>query len=154
MTDETGALLPGANAQIETTAHDDSRTATAGDDASFQFAGLMPDVPYVITVSADGTGTWKSEPIVFEPRQSLALNGIHLRILVANSITVSAATDQIAAAHLHVETQQRILGFIPNFYTVSDGANAVPLTPKLKLQLALRSSINPVTVTGVAFRPE
>ena len=149
--DDSGAILPGAKAEIETTAHDGSRTATAGEDAAFQFDGLKPNVAYVVTVSADGTSTWKSEPIILQPGQSLTLNDIHLRVEVVDSITVFASQGQIAAAQVQLETQQRMFGFVPNFYTVYDGANAVPLTPKLKFQLALRTSIDPVTITGVGF---
>ena len=149
--DDSGALFPGAKAEIETTAHDDSRTATAGEDAAFQFDGLKPNVTYVVTVSAEGTGTWKSEPITLQPGQSLTLNDIHLRIEGTDSITVSVSREQIAAAQLQMETKQRMFGVIPNFYTVYDGANAVPLTSKLKFQLALRTSIDPATITGVAF---
>jgi hypothetical protein len=149
--DDSGALFPGAKAEIETTAHDDSRTAAAGEDAAFQFDGLKPNVAYVVTVSADGTGTWKSEPIILQPGQSLTLNDIHLRIEGTDSITVSVSREQIAAAQLQMETKQRMFGLIPNFYTVYDGANAVPLTPRLKFQLALRTSIDPATIAGVAF---
>lgn len=151
VTDDSGALLPGAKAEIETTAHDDSRTATAAEDAAFEFDGLKPNVAYVLTVTANGTGAWKSEPIILQPGQSLTLKDIHLRVEVADSITISASREQIAAAQVQLETQQRMFGFVPNFYTVYDSANAVPLTPKLKFRLALRTSIDPVTLAGVGF---
>ena len=43
------------------------------------------------------------------------------------------------------------MGFIPNFYVVYDSANAVPLTTKLKFKLAMRASVDPITLTGVGF---
>ncbi|MGA8671237.1 MAG: carboxypeptidase regulatory-like domain-containing protein, partial [Terracidiphilus sp.] len=67
------------------------------------------------------------------------------------SVTVYASTAQIAVEQVHVEEQQRVLGFIPNFYVVYDSQNAVPLTTKLKFQLAMRVSVDPVTLGGVAF---
>jgi hypothetical protein len=46
--------------------------------------------------------------------------------------------------------KQRVLGFIPNFYTVYD-RDAVPLTPKLKFRLALKTTTDPITFLGSAF---
>ncbi len=43
-----------------------------------------------------------------------------------------------------------MLGVIPNFYVVYDSAG-VPLTPKLKFELAMKSSIDPITFGGVLF---
>jgi hypothetical protein len=80
------------------------------------------------------------------------MTGIKLRIAdPTTSITVHASNVEIATEQVHVEEQQRVLGFIPNFYTVYDSENAVPLTTKLKFQLAVRVSVDPVTWTGVAF---
>jgi hypothetical protein len=50
-----------------------------------------------------------------------------------------------------METQQKMFGFVPNFYTVYDSANAAPLSSRLKFQLAVRTSFDPVTLGGVAF---
>ena len=41
-----------------------------------------------------------------------------------------------------------VLGFVPNFY-VSYEKNPAPLTAKMKFQLALKVSTDPVTATGV-----
>ena len=43
-----------------------------------------------------------------------------------------------------------MLGFIPNFYVVYDSKNAVPLTTKLKFKLAMRVSVDPITIGGIA----
>jgi hypothetical protein len=124
---------------------------TAGDDGTFQLNALRPGVTYVIRVSADGAATWTSEPIILQPGEALTLNDIRLRIEATDSITVSVSRNEIATAQVQMETQQRMFGVIPNFYTVYDGANAVPLTTKLKFKLAMRTSIDPVTIGGVAF---
>jgi hypothetical protein len=112
---------------------------------------LKPGVTYVVHVSSDGAATWSSEPIILQPGQALTLNDIRLKLEMTDSITVSASRNEIATAQVQLETQQRMFGVIPNFYTVYDGANAVPLTPKLKFKLAMRTSVDPVTITGVAF---
>lgn len=56
---------------------------------------------------------------------------------------------EVAEEQLHAEEQQRVLGFIPNFYVVYDSSSAVALTPKMKLKLAMRLSTDPVTAAGV-----
>jgi hypothetical protein len=61
----------------------------------------------------------------------------------------AASLDEIAAEQVKVEEQQRIFGFIPNFYVTYD-RNVVPLTPKLKFKLATKALFDPVTVIGVA----
>jgi hypothetical protein len=60
-----------------------------------------------------------------------------------------ASSEEIAAEQVKVEEQQRIFGFIPNFYVTYD-RNVVPLTPKLKFKLATKALFDPVTVIGVA----
>jgi hypothetical protein len=67
-----------------------------------------------------------------------------------SSVTVYSSTEQIATQQVELAEQQRILGFIPNFYVVYDSKNAVPLTTKLKFQMAYRVSIDPVSILGAA----
>jgi hypothetical protein len=56
----------------------------------------------------------------------------------------------LATEQVKVEEQQRVLGFIPNFY-VSYDKNAAPLSAKLKFELALKVSVDPVTFAGTTF---
>jgi hypothetical protein len=112
---------------------------------------LTPGDTYVIRVSADGATPWTSQPIVLHPGQAMTLDDIHLKVMVSDSITVSASRQQIATAQVQMETQQKMFGFIPNFYTVYDGDHAASLTTKLKFKLAMKTSANPVTISGVAF---
>lgn len=60
------------------------------------------------------------------------------------------STEEIARGQERLEEKQRVLGFIPNFYVVYD-RNAVPLTPKLKFRLALKTSTDPITFLGSVF---
>ena len=149
--DTTGALIPGAKVEIDSNLHEESKEIVAGDDGTFQVNGLKPGTSYVIRISTEGAATWSSDPIILQPGQSLTLSDIRLKVETTDSITVSASRNEIATAQVQLETQQRMFGVIPNFYTVYDGANAVPLTPKLKFKLAMRTSIDPVTIAGVAF---
>jgi hypothetical protein len=54
---------------------------------------------------------------------------------------------EVATEQLRIEEQQRGFGFIPNFY-VSYESNPVPLTAKMKFQLALELATDPVTAAG------
>jgi hypothetical protein len=55
-----------------------------------------------------------------------------------------------AAVELHEEEQQRILGVMPNFNT-SYIPNAEPLSASQKLQLALKTALDPVTFLAAGF---
>src|SRR5262249_27474388 len=57
---------------------------------------------------------------------------------------------QAAEIEIHQELQQRVFGFIPNFY-VTYSTDAPPLFAKQKFKLAFRSVIDPVTIAGVGF---
>ena len=149
--DSGGALIPGAKVEVADTAHEDTRTVLAGDDGAFEVDSLKPGEPYVVRVSAEGETPWTSERIVLQPGEAMTLNNIRLKVEISDSITVSASREQIATAQVQMETQQRMFGFIPNFYTVYDGDDASPLTSKLKFKLAMRTSFDPVTMAGIAF---
>jgi hypothetical protein len=67
-------------------------------------------------------------------------------------VEVTLPLAQIAEDQVKVEEKQRLLGVFPNFYVTYD-PKAVPLTTKLKFQLAWKTAIDPVSfaiVGGVA----
>lgn len=144
-------IVPGATVQLEGPAPAESRTVAAKDDGSFNFAGLKPGSTYRVTVSASGFVNWTSPAIVLNPGQYLFLPGTRLQIAgEATSVTVYSSSAEIAAEQVKVEEQQRVLGFVPNFYVAYDH-DAVPLTAKLKFSLALKAETDPVTVIGIGL---
>ena len=151
--DVNDGLVPGALVTLQCPSPCENQTATANDIAAFNFHGLKFGVPYQVQVSVDGFENWTSPAVVLTSDHSVFfMTGIKLRIADSTtSITVHASNVEVATEQVHVEEQQRVLGFIPNFYTVYDSEDAVPLTTKLKFQLAMRVSVDPVTWTGVAF---
>jgi len=151
--DVNGDLVPGALITLECPSPCENQTATANDSAAFDFRFLKFGVPYQVRISVANFENWTSPAIVLTPDHSVFLvTGIKLQIADSTtSVTVYASTAQIATEQVHVEEQQRVLGFVPNFYVVYDSQNAVPLTTKLKFQLAMRVAVDPVTWTGVAF---
>ena len=151
--DVNGDLVPGALVRLECPSPCDNRTETANDSAAFDFRHLKLEVPYQVRITVNGFEDWTAPAIVLTPDRSVFLvTGIKLKIAdPSTTVTVYGSTDQIAVEQVHLAEQQRVLGFIPNFYVVYDSENAVPLTTKLKFQLATRVSVDPITVAGVAF---
>ena len=66
------------------------------------------------------------------------------------SVTVSSSSIELATEEVGIAEQQRLFGIIPNFYVVYD-PSAPPLTAKLKFQLALKVSTDPITIAGIFF---
>jgi hypothetical protein len=153
VTDTNGDIVPGATVALDSVSGSDHRTATADDNAGFQFGGLKPGVPYRITVRAQGFVDWKSDAIQLHNGDFQFVAGIRLPILVdSTTVVVNAGSqEEIATEQVHIEEQQRVLGFIPNFYVVYDSKNAVPLTTRLKFQMALKVAADPVSFLGAGF---
>ena len=152
VTDVNNDAVPGATVSLAGPALKDPRTAVSNDNGSFQFNDVEPGT-YQVIVSAQGFANWTSPAIMLKPGQYAILPVSKLRIAEAlTTITVAspaASSEEIAAEQVKVEEQQRIFGFIPNFYVTYD-RNVVPLTPKLKFKLATKALFDPVTVIGVA----
>lgn len=144
-------IIPGATVVLEGSDHGDRRTAVADDNGAFLFSDLKPGIPYHLTISANGFISWTSADIILNPGQHLFLTENKLKIAGGTtSVTVISTREQIAVEQVSVEEQQRVFGFIPNFYVVYDSKPA-PLSAKLKFKLALRAATDPVTFLGVAF---
>jgi len=149
--DINGDLMPGATVVLQGGSSTDSRTTTANDNAFFDFGGVKPGVAYHVSISFKDFETWTSPQIVLAPSQFFEVEDIRLKLKVVTSITVYASQVQIATEQVHLAEQQRVLGFIPNFYVVYDSEHAVPLTARLKFELAWKTSIDPIAFVGSAF---
>jgi hypothetical protein len=151
--DVDGGIVPGAVVTLQCASPCENKTAVADENAGFAFRSLTLGVPYQIRVSMSEFEPWTSAAIFLTPDHPVdSLNDIALKVTHPSiSVTVYASSTDIATEQVHIEEQQRVLGFIPNFYVVYDSQNAAPLTAKLKFKLAMRVSVDPVTLTGVAF---
>jgi hypothetical protein len=149
--DVNGDLVPGATVVLDGPVPEDRRTILANDNGLFEFDGLKPGTPYRVTISAMGFVTWTSPAVILKPGQYLFLTDINLQVAGGvTSVTVLSSTEQIAIEQVRIEEQQRVFGFIPNFYVVYD-PHPAPLTVKLKFKLAFRAATDPVTFVAVAF---
>jgi hypothetical protein len=149
VTDVTGNTVPNATVVLQGPDSTDRRTVVTGDNGFFQFAQVKPGTTYQITVNAKDFATWTSPTITLDPGQSKIVSNINLQIAPQQTaVQVTYNAEQVATEQFHQQEKQRILGVIPNFYVAYDRF-AEPLTPKMKFELALRVSIDPVTAVGV-----
>jgi len=145
--DVNGGTIPSASVVLQGPTPDDHRALVTKDNGFFKLDGVKPGIPYHAIVIAQGFANWTSNEVIVEPGQFFILNGITLRVATVQ-VTVSVVPpEQLAVEQVKALEQQRILGFIPNFY-VSYETNPVPLSAKLKFQLALRALVDPVTIAG------
>jgi hypothetical protein len=127
----------------------DPRAVVANDNGFFEFKDVGPAKPYRVIISASGFASWTSDEVMLKPGQYMILTVSKLRVATAlTQVNVGYSAVQVATEQVKVEEQQRLFGFIPNFYVEYD-SNAAPLTAKLKFQLAAKVAFDPVTFVGV-----
>jgi len=143
--------VPDATVVLQGPESSDRYTIMANERGFFEFRDLTPATPYQVTIHAEGFADWSSSPIVLEPSQYKLLSSCRLRLEeVQTSVNVHYSSVEVATEQVAAQEKQRVFGFIPNFY-VSYDRNPEPLTPKLKFQLAMKLSADPVTALGVGF---
>jgi Carboxypeptidase regulatory-like domain len=147
VTDTNGDVIPGAAVVLKDPSGPD-RTAISDLNGLYSFAGLRPGIGYRVSISVQGFVPWTSTAIVLQSGEFHIVKEGQLAIAGGEtSVTVSSSPVEIATEQIHVEEQQRVLGIVPNFYVVYD-KNPAPLTTKLKFQLALRVSVDPMSFIG------
>ena len=143
----TPAGSPAAGAQVVLTGSGATvrRAKRTNRQGRFVFRRLAAG-SYTVSVSSPGYEPVSPAQVVLGAGEVYRLPMTATPIPTVNSTVVVTATPvQIAKAQVKVETQQRVLGVIPNFGT-SFVWNAEPLTPKLKFRLAFRAAIDPFTI--------
>ncbi len=149
--DPTDNTIAGATVVLQSPGTRDRYTALANDNGFFEFDGLKPGIPYLVTVHAKGFADWTSSAMVLGPGQYKLLTGCKLRLQdVETTVNVGYSSVEVATEQVKAAEKQRVLGIAPNFYAVYD-RNPEPLTAKLKFELALKTAVDPVTIFGVAL---
>ena len=145
--DAYGDVVPGATVVLESP--NDRKNSTADDNGFFHFNGLTPGTSYKVTISANGFDPWTSPAVVLTPGQFFEITGIRIKLQDAvTSVTVTADPVEIATEQVQIAEKQRVFGFVPNFYVIYDSKDAVALTKKLKYRMAMKVSIDPVSIVG------
>jgi Carboxypeptidase regulatory-like domain len=143
VTDQTGAAVAGAEVKLTRQPPSQNRTVSTAEDGQFSFLNIDPG-RFQLTVASTGFAT-QTISGTLHSGETYAVPRIALMVAAASTeMRVTPATVDIAQDEIKVEEQQRVFGVIPNFY-VSYVANAAPLTPKQKFQLAWKTSVDPVS---------
>jgi hypothetical protein len=150
VTDVGGALVPGAQVKLLEKGHAEPRLATSDSAGNFTFTGVEPG-SYTVEIIATGLESFLSPAINLRPGEKYELPEIGLPIATANtSVDVFATSTEVAEQELKAETQQRVLGVIPNFYT-SFLWNAAPLNTRQKFKLSFRATTDPAVFVTTAI---
>jgi Carboxypeptidase regulatory-like domain len=147
--DTSGATIPAATVTLAGTGMSE-QSATADQAGFFVLNNAPSAVPLHITIHAKGFADWTSPAITLTPGQHFELTNIQLRLADVETTVNAIMPEELALQQVHAEEEQRILGVIPNFYVVYD-KNPMPMTTKLKYQLALKAGTDVVTIGGAAF---
>ena len=150
VTDVDDAAIPGATLTVDGPAKSDFRTLKSDETGSFEVKDLTPALGYKITVNANGFAEWTSPAIVLTPGQTLEMADIKLKISVVETTVAALTVEQLATQQVKAEEKQRVLGIVPNYFVVYD-KNAVPMTKKLKYELAFRAATDVVSIAGDVF---
>jgi Carboxypeptidase regulatory-like domain len=145
VTDAVDAVIPAATIRLN--APGETRTVTTNESGSFELRDLAPGVSYQVTVSANGFADWISPPAELRPGQVLELRDIKLTISVVETTVAALTVEQLAHQQVKDEEKQRVFGVIPNFY-VSYDKHPVPMTSKLKYEMAFRAATDIVSFAG------
>lgn len=128
-----------------TSENQDTQSSETG---QFTFSNVSPG-PYQLTVAAPRFTT-QTISGTLRPGEAYLTPEINLELApVLSTVKVTPSTYEVAEVELKEEEQQRVLGFIPNFY-VSYIPDAAPFSPNQKFRLALKTMVDPVNVGLVA----
>jgi hypothetical protein len=149
VTDSSGVAVLGAVVTAEGV--DGSRRTTVTDnDGSFQISSL-PLLDYNIKISASGLSDWTATnvPASAKPDSNSLLAVLQVAPTIT-TVTVGLPPEEVAAEQLKQELKQRVLGVVPNYYVTYENHPA-PLAPKQKLQLGLKTLLDPTTFAAVGI---
>jgi len=151
VTDVNGDIVPGATVVLTGPETTDRRTVETSENGFFQFDNVTPEVPYQVTISAQGF-TQSSTAITIGPGEVKILGEVRLVLAMQQTtVRVSGNPVEIATEQVKFEETQRVFGIIPNFYVAYEGDNTAPLTTGMKFRLALKVSHDPVAAAGIGI---
>jgi hypothetical protein len=143
--DPSGATLSDAGltlTNIRTGATYNTQTDSVG---CFVFPELQAD-EFSLNISVAGLDSFTIARIALASGQNLDLAPIKMRLAeVSSKVEVTASKWDIAEAQMKSEQKQRLLGVLPNFYVVYFN-DPVPLSAGQKMRLALRQTVDPVSI--------
>lgn len=147
--DSSGAPVFGAVVSVDGAGGNRSTTVTDVGGA-FKIASLAIG-SYNIRISAAGLADWTAENVraSVDPESNPVTAVLQVAAEVT-AITVGVSDRDVAAAQLHQELKQRVLGVIPNYYVTYENKPA-PLSSKQKFHLGLRTLVDPTTIAATGI---
>jgi hypothetical protein len=141
--DPTGMPVAGAKVKLTRDGEPGEQEAICNDDGKFAFTNIAPG-PFQLTISSDGFTAHASSGVL-QLGEVQVLPPITLMVAtVVSEVHVGLTSIELAQEQLHEEEQQRVFGFVPNYY-VTYVPNAAPLSSKQKFNLAWKTTIDPVS---------
>jgi hypothetical protein len=104
VTDQTGAVIPGATITIRNQDTGISRTAQSLGDGGFEFVDLLAPATYAVSVEKEGFRRFVSENIHLEINQIFVANATLEVGASAQQVTVEAQTAQINTTSMQLGT--------------------------------------------------
>jgi hypothetical protein len=148
--DDTGAVIAGATVTLLDDGNSPQGTETTSHESG-QFAfSNVPAGPFHIEASAPGFANQLFSGVA-TPGSVTNLPPIRLT-LAANSVSVEVTPTlvELAEQQIKAQEQQRVFGFVPNFYVTYD-PNALPLNATQKFELSWKAHLDPVQFGVVAI---
>ncbi|MGH9591269.1 MAG: carboxypeptidase-like regulatory domain-containing protein [Terracidiphilus sp.] len=143
--DSNGGIVSGATVDLSGPA---SSTTTSDASGNFSFTHL-PSGTFSVKVSRSGMSPRQVPDVVLRPGGVRFLPPVVLQVAAATTIKVYANPEQLAEEQLQLQMNQKVMGFLPNYYSSYDW-NAVHLWPKQKFKVSFRSEIDPITFVIIA----
>jgi Carboxypeptidase regulatory-like domain len=141
--DATGAPVSGAKVRVTRLATTPAAETLTEPNGHFSFSNVAPG-PFVLTIALAGFKT-KTESGKLPAKEDYLAPAITLELApVVTDVSVRLTTEQIAEEQIKVQEQQKLLAVIPNYYA-SYAANAAPMNPKQKFELAWKLAIDPTS---------
>ena len=141
--DKDGAAIPNVLVTLTPASPAGPAQTSSANDGTFVFANVGPG-PFQLSLASTGFAPQQSSGVL-QPGENQLIPQITLAIGSTEvDVKVTVTPDEIATDQVHVEEKQRLLGVIPNFYVTYD-QHPVPLTTRLKFELAWKSTIDPVS---------
>jgi hypothetical protein len=139
--DATGTPVSGAKVRLTRLATTSAAETLTEPNGHFSFTNVPPG-PFVLTIALAGFKT-KTESGKLPAKEDYLAPAITLELApVVTDVSVRLTTEEIAEEQIKVQEQQKLLAVIPNYYA-SYVANAAPMNPKQKFELAWKLAIDP-----------
>jgi len=141
--DATGAPVSGAWVKLTRLTTTPVLETPTAQDGHFSFTNVEPG-PFELSIALAGFKT-KSVSGKLPAKEGYLASAITLDVApVVTDVSVRLTTEEIATEQIKVQEQQRLLAVIPNYYA-SYVADAAPMNPKQKFELAWKLAIDPTS---------